>query len=457
MVPRSIPDYISSAHSSSGGTPNTFMSSHSPSQHQPISPPKTRSGSAEDSTAALVEDWRTYTQKLRSQNEGERAHMAADRARMEEVMAEERALWDKERDILKARIAELEAELGRKASSPMFSPIKQPAAINYASPGSNSASVTGSLDSAARSIPQEKGRNADGTPFYAPAPRNPSRTFDPSEAEEMRVDSITTARESAIRVTSKELKSSDFGIQSPPSGHQLNTISESPAESIDISHIQPELEGVSIKASAVSPTFIQNVMSPRSPSKLSPNIKPPGRDVGTGVRSPSQEEKDRMTLEVACQPENRRLTMHAGHTPNHSVSKFSFLSGDAESGNATPTQEHHEETDSIQRPSIAPEYDGPAEEEVHDEDDGDKELSGPLSLTNDLAKDDPFLSVLVTKLEVEAKARASADASPTSETGRLPSPPRTLPAEDEEDEEKDEGPRLKLKPSTNFGRPLGSM
>src|SRR4051812_43175629 len=107
MVPRSVPDYISAHSSAAGGSPspNTFMSSHSPSQHPPISPPKTRSASAEESTAALVEDWRTYTQKLRSQNEGERAHMAADRARMEEVMAEERALWDKERDILKARIA----------------------------------------------------------------------------------------------------------------------------------------------------------------------------------------------------------------------------------------------------------------------------------------------------------------------------------------------------------------
>ncbi|KAL2062170.1 hypothetical protein VTL71DRAFT_6436 [Oculimacula yallundae] len=454
MVPRSVPDYISSAHSSVGGSPSphTFMSSNSPSQNQPISPPKTRSASAEDSTAALVEDWRTYTQKLRSQNEGERAHMAADRARMEEVMAEERALWDKEREIMKARIAELEAQLGVKATSSIFTvPSRPQAALSFASPGSNAASVTGSVDGSSRTIPQESGRNADGSPFYAPAPRHPSRTFDPSEAEEMRIDSITAPRESAIRVTSKELTPSDFGIQSPPSGHDLETINESPAESIDISIIQPGLEGVSIKASAVSPTFIAKVMSPRSPSKLSPDIKPPGRDIANRVRSPSQEEKDRMTLEVATQPENKRLTMHAGHTPNHSVSKFSafFGGGDGESGNATPTQEHHETN--LHRPSIAPEH--PQEAESEHEGDEDKELSGPLGLTNEKNKDDQFIAVLTKKLEVEA--RKSADASPISENGRSLSPRQRRQAVDEE--EKDEGPRLKLKPSTNFGRPLGSM
>ncbi|KAH9214071.1 hypothetical protein DL95DRAFT_390020 [Leptodontidium sp. 2 PMI_412] len=455
MVPRSIPDYISSAHSSGDGSPSpkTFMSSHSPSQHQPISPPKTRSASAEDSTAALVEDWRTYTQKLRSQNEGERAHMAADRARMEEVMAEERALWDKERDILKARIADLEAQLGRKGSSPAIPlPMKPQAATSFASPGSNTMSVTGSIDGSSRSVPQESGRNADGSPFYAPAPRHPSRTFDPSEAEEMRVDSITAPRESAIRVTSKALTSSDFGIQSPPSGHDLETINESPTESIDISHIQPGLEGVSIKASAVSPTFIAKVMSPRSPSKLSPDIKPPARDITNQVRSSSKEEKDRKTLEVVSQPENRRLTMHAGHTPNHSVSKFSFFGGDGESGNATPTQEHHD-VDSLHRPSVAPEYHGEADNEEYEDNHGDRELSGPLGLTNEQVTDDPFLAELVEKLEVEA--RKSADASPTSETGRSLSSRKRR--EQVDDDEKDEAPRLKLKPSTNFGRPLGSM
>ena len=465
QVPRSVPDYIPSPHSSNPSpSPHTVLQSRSPSQHPngpPISPPKTRSASADDSSAALVEDWRAYTAKLRSQSEGERAHMAADRARMEEVMAEERALWDTERAILKARIAELEAQLEKRGSSnPLPRPISnRPGvgynAISFTSPGSNAVSVTGSIDSSSsRTVPQESGRNADGSPFYAPAPRNPSRTFDPSQTRELRVDSITAPRESAIRVTSKELTSSDF-IQSPPSTHDLEAIPETPTDSIDISHIQPELEGVAIKASAVSPTFAAKVLSPYYSPRLSPDTKPPPSDVTNRIRSPSKEEKQKKTLEVVCQPENRRLTMHAGHTPNHSISKFPFLGDGAESGNATPTQEQHNQTEhpegQLHRPSAA-QVKKSEEEDAHDH--GDKELSGLLGLTNESAKDDVFLAQLVEKLE---EARKSEGVSPSTEsTSSKRSEDRGSNPRDDEDE-KDEGPPLKLKSSFNFGRPLGRM
>jgi hypothetical protein len=489
-----MPDHIPSPHDSGNGSPspNTFLQSRSPSQHPngpPISPPKTRSASADDNSAALVEDWRAYTQKLRSQSEGERAHMAADRARMEEVMAEERALWDREREILKARIAELEAELVKRGSGtsnpqPISPPPKQrpnPVPISFTSPGSNAVSVTSSIDGSSRGVPQESGRNADGSPFYAPAPRNPSRTFDVSELGEVRVDSMTAPRETAIRVTSKELTSSDFGPQSPPSHHSLPPIPETSTESIDISHIQPELEGVLIKATAVSPTFAAKVLSPqRSPPKLSPDVNAPGRDVTNVSRSTSGgstvKEKERKTLEIVCQPENRRLTMHAGHTPNHSITKFGFL-GAGESGNATPTQEHHgpdHEFGHDQREtSFMPGYEHTAqpvkqENQNHnqdhgEEDQGDKELTGPLGFINDATKDDAFLAQLVEKLE---EARKSADVS--SSTGSSSShqsknrslSPRTRPLagdRDDEEEDKDDGPPLRLKPSFNFGRPMGSM
>ncbi|XMA18992.1 hypothetical protein WAI453_011783 [Rhynchosporium graminicola] len=477
MAPRSIPDYIYSPHSSIVGSPSPkpFMSSNSPTQHQPISPPKTRSASAEDNAAALIEDWRKYTQNLRTQNEGERAHMDADRARLEEVMAEERALWDKERKILQARIDELQTMLGLMPLSPAFRfpPLHKPqAALSAVSPGSNAVSVTGSSDGSSRSVPQESGRNADGSPFYAPAPRNPSRTFNPSAAEALRVDSITSPRETAIRVTSKTLTPSDFGIQSPPTGHNPENINQSPAESIDISRIQPGLEGVAIKASAVSPAFAAKFLSPRSPAKLSPDINPSPRDTTNRGRSPSQENKYRKTLEVASQPENRRLTMHAGHTPNHSKSTLSYLGGgDGESGNATPTQEHHKETENNHRPSMAPEYPNKTVTgtDTHEnEDDGDRKLSGPLSLPNAHTTDDPFLDELVQKLAVEA--RKSTESSPVrengrgeisengrSKNGRSLSPRKRRQNEVDDEEENDEGPRLRLKPSTNFGRPLGSL
>ncbi len=414
---------------------------------------------------------------------------------MEEVMAEERALWDRERDILKARIAELEAELEKRGSGasilqgtspqnqrPNLNPV--PHTISFTSPGSNAVSVTGSIDGlTSRGVPQESGRNADGSPFYAPAPRNPSRTFDASELGEVRVDSMTAPRETAIRVTSKELTSSDFGPQSPPSAHSFSPIHETSTESIDISHIQPELEGVLIKATAVSPTFAAKVLSPqRSPPKLSPDVKAPGRDVTNTTRSvssgSSKEEKEKKTLEVVYQPENRRLTMHAGHTPNHSISKFPFLGTDgSESGNATPTQENHgqgqDHKHEPRRTSFAPGYEHLREprrderqnhdHEHEDHDHGDKVLSGPLGLTNEASKDDAFLAQLVEKLE---EARKSTDASPSSESSsshenqrRSLGPLKREPADegDGEEDDKDELPPLRLKPSFNFGRPMGRM
>lgn len=397
--------------------------------------------------------------------------MIADRKMMEEVMAEERELWEAERKILKARIAELEAHQDKRGSHASISPptshkgSANPArqAISFTSPGSNAVSVTGSIDgSSSRAIRQESGRNADGSPFYAPAPRNPSRTFEASETADLRVDSITAPRESAIRVTSKELTSSDF-IQSPPSTHDLESIQEDIPESIDISMIQPELEGVPIRASAVSPTFAAKVLSPMySPSKLSPNIKPAARDVATSLSrsNSSAKEKDKTatTLEVACQPENRRLTMHAGHTPNHSISKLGWLDGGSASGDATPRQEHR--PGHIHHPSVAPGLEYFTVDDDAERDQGDKELSGPLGLTNESSKDDAFLQALVEKLE---EARKSQPVSPSNESGssvqsegKAPSQRNSI-VEDGDEDEKEEGPPLRLKPSFNFGRPMGRM
>jgi hypothetical protein len=193
------------------------------------------------------------------------------------------------------------------------------------------------------------------------------------------------------------------------------------------------------------------------------------RSVSSGS---SREEKEKKTLEVVFQPENRRLTMHAGHTPNHSITKFAFLADGSESGNATPTQEHpgqEQNRDPQQRrSSLAPGHENLAQppreeshqEHEHDHDQGDRELSGPLGLTNEATKDDAFLAQLTEKLE---EARKSSDPSPSSESSssqdRSLSPRKRQPVEESggEEDDKDEGPPLRLRPSFNFGRPMGSM
>lgn len=378
-------------------------------------------------------------------------------------MAEERALWDKERDILKARILELELELEKKGPGGLVSPPigqkeRMPnhghGQLSFTSPGSNAVSATGSIDgNTSLAVPQESGRNADGSPFYAPAPRNPSRTFESSELTNLRVDTISAVRESPIRVTSKELTPSDFGVQSPPTVmSELETIPENQPESIDIGLIQPELEGVPIRASAVDPVFAARVLSPQShsPAKLSPNIKPPARDMlSPGTRdslSPLSRESGKVDVgTLMVEPENKRLTMHAGHTPNHSITKLGDFLG--ESGSATPTQVNTQ-NQHVHRPFCA-HYDG------KDEAEEDKELTGPLGLTNDALQDDPFLAQLVEKLE---EARKSEGVSPSSESASsFRSDEEDKTAKRLVDEEEKDLPPLRLKSSINFGRPMGSM
>lgn len=389
-------------------------------------------------------------------------------------MAEERLLWEQERKYLNGRIAELEAEVELFKKSPGGSFLSQKERINsqsqqhalsFASPGSNAISVSGSNEgsSSSRAVPQESGRNADGSPFYAPAPRNPSRTFEPNEISALRVDTISAARETPIRVTSKELTPSDFGVQSPPTtATELETIPELVPESIDISHILPGGDGIQIKASAVLPEFVAKVLSPQnhSPAKLSPNVRPPVRDVGQALSphardnfSPLSRDANGKLIEkvdvgaVMTVPENKRLTMHAGHTPNHSISKLDFLT--TESGSATPTQVHTEGQPHVHRPSCS-KFDGP------DELDGDKELTGPLGLTNERGTDDIFFAKLVEKLVEVEKSEGVSPSSESVSSLRSDREEREREKAHKEDEEKDL-PALKLKPSLNFGRPMGSL
>lgn len=397
--------------------------------------------------------------------------MWADRKRAEEIMNEERGLWDQERGILKARIKALEIASRKQPETGVISPsgmgYRQMHAAHHASlvvsQGSRATS-TSSVDGHSRTVPQESGRNADGTPFYAPAPRNPSRTFDSAEMKEVRVDEIAAPRESAIRVTSQRLRSSDFG-----SHQELEPISEALKETIDISLIQPELEGVAIKATAVAPEFAAKVLSPDySPAKLSPTARPSALDAlrmsppGKNPKSPEEkaEENEKRTLQVVCEPVDRRLTMHAGHTPNHSMSKFEFLGGErveVESGEATPKDARR--PDNLTRPSAPPCANDGTTDFDEDTDNGDKPLTGILGLTNESAANDIFLQQLHEKLE---EARKSEGASPSSESSSSISSMGRLALRrgvdiEEENDEKDDGPPLRLKPSFNFGKPMGRM
>lgn len=402
-------------------------------------------------------------------------------------MAEGQALWDKERALLIEHIARLETTvetLSRQSKSHNGSinsavtspPSEQNLRLPLVRASSDTiAVIKGSpSDGSGKMIRQESGRNPDGSRFYEPRPQNPSRSFAPNDAVDMRVDDMSAPRETPFRVTSKEFTPSDFGSRSP--NNELNSLDGSIADSVagsivgdslDISCIQPDLEGVAIRVSAMSPSFIAKVLSPQSalspsapsPDKLSPKTSPPLRDATNGLqerntlsRSGSQIKKS--TLEIITAPENRRLTMNAGHTPSHSVIKF-----DGESGNATPTQ--------FKKKSTNLEVDLDAERIAQEERkmsyvNEDPELTGPLGLINDAPHDTKFLSALTAKLNEikDLPPPSPSQASMFGDGASLEDDKASLASLDDDDEftvvdKPAELPQLKIKPSTNFGKPFG--
>ncbi|TQS35084.1 hypothetical protein Golomagni_04506 [Golovinomyces magnicellulatus] len=452
MQPFEIPHHLLSSAVTPAITNTAYHYKDSPSYtFQPytvMSPPKTRSGSVED------KDWCKFVQQLRNQFQGERAHFRADRDRMQEVIEgermlweHERQLWNKERIALKDRIMDLETKLISALDSTMN--LSKAFSLNFQMPISGSKHLDGL---GPNKITQESGRNADGTPFYAPAPQSPTRTFDFETASDLRVDDLSAPQQTAIRVTSKELTSSDF-VQRMGSSLNTDPDQEVIPEAIDISHIQPELDGVAIRVSAVSPTFAAKVILPQSlPSstnspteaKLGPNNKSRMKtEISSEIHGPA----------LFTQPENRRLTLFAGHTPNHSVSKFNL----PESGSVTPAQESSSDskdkilTESGIHDIKHQELDGHFSDES---DEFDEKLSEPLGLINIRGPDEVFLTQLTEKLSEEARKSENLNSPSSSEPSQFdPSDSPQLSSQ----AEKEEGPLLKMKPSMNFGRPFGSV
>ena len=238
-------------------------------------------------------------------------------------MEDERKLWSEERTIwvedvrkLKERNAYLEAQL-RQATSNGFVEEDIPQMPMYTTQNKALRPPLSRTASTESSVPQESGRTADGRPFYAPAPRNPSRTFGESEGTDMKIGDVTMPKD-AIQVTNKELTQSDFGPQntarSPPQGR---TAPWNGLPAIGIELVMPQLDGINLKASAVAPQVVAQILNSKdvtpndSPAKSSPTGNVPPRDVTNMHRHNSEELKKRKTLEVATTSETRRLTLHA--------------------------------------------------------------------------------------------------------------------------------------------------
>ncbi|KAJ4182524.1 hypothetical protein NW755_010291 [Fusarium falciforme] len=389
---------------------------------------------------------------IREAWEAERNHLEANRRRAEEVYQEERIImdevrvgWETEKENMIREIEDLKERMHRLEGE--NNALKAVAA--------QSIQVTGVVSPLA----SQRGGSGDGSLensyFSAPPGRLTSRSQNPAIPASLSTgdaSSLPPGLDGASRrphflspgssrlspITQPE--SSPFvpldprmQTQNPVARDFLSSPSDdatTPVPVIDVQEIDPKLEGIPLKATAVQKsTFADGATSTDNPS--SPIASPPGpatqhpERLGrpSNVRGSSKE----YTLQALSAVESRRLTMHAGHTPNHSLSLFPTVNPtdtDAVVGEgATPTVETVIDLaaalpeEPVKDPAATvvqtarrdskvsfvsfaeEELDLDHPEPVFEPDEGDKPLKGPLMIRNMPAKDELFWEAVNKKLE----------------------------------------------------------
>ncbi|PFH56735.1 hypothetical protein XA68_16059 [Ophiocordyceps unilateralis] len=275
---------------------------------------------------------------------------------------------------------------------------------------------------------------------------------------------------------------------------------------IDVQELDPKLDGIPIKANAVQKWTFSTAPNQRQAAS--------GARVGHGIsicrtrrQSTTQNRRsmDRgrisrerqtsrdQTLQVLAVEESRRLTMHAGHTPNHSISlipTMTTVGGDSDGGMTHSIDAPSDVgvgQEATHEPLFAPDHDG-HESPKDGEDDGkeplgpcdDASLKGPLMVKNIPAQDDLFFAQLDQKLE--SVISSGEDALPSVLRTPSPAEPAAPPVgsrpvavqaslgldgahelavevdEGAADDDKDIEPDvpLRLRSTANFGAPFGS-
>ncbi|KAH7185325.1 uncharacterized protein B0J16DRAFT_128866 [Fusarium flagelliforme] len=408
---------------------------------------------ASQSSLHMIQRLMQQNQSIREAWEAERNHLEANRRRVEEVYQEERVIMDEVRESweaekegmsreieeLKERVYRLEGENNAlkavTAQSIQVTGVVSPLASQRGGSGE------GSLDSSY--FPAPPGRLASraqnpiipaGVSMTDASPLPPgldgaSRRPHYFSSSSAHVSPTTQPESSPFvpldpRMQTQNPVAKDF-LPSPIED------AATPVPIIDVQEIDPKLEGIPIKATAVQKsTFAAGASPPENPA--SPASSPPGRAAQspeqsrrpTNVRGSSKE----YTLQALSAVESRRLTMHAGHTPNHSLSVFPKVNPtDAASilgEGATPTVEttidlsatavvtEDGKGDTLSLPtqtdrrdskvsfvSFTEELDPNAPDAMMEPSDGDKPLKGPLMLRNMPAKDELFWEEVHKKLE----------------------------------------------------------
>ncbi|AEO54983.1 hypothetical protein MYCTH_2123911 [Thermothelomyces thermophilus ATCC 42464] len=423
--------------------------------------------------ARLLEAW-----------EAERKYLEANRERAEEVYKEERALMEEERAEWEAEKAILLAEIERLGGvNPLASTSARPWSRNLLTGYGGYGGARGASRVVSPNSTQRVTRNG------APTHSNGTSTIPPPMVG--RAPDLASPRSpNGPSAPTKDFLNPDKG-----SADEAN-----PVPIVDVMEIDPELEGIRIKATSVKkPTFTDTGSRNGSKPSSQSGSPPSGSD-----QSKSPRAKKEQTLQVLEAEEAERLTMHAGHTPNHSLSTLATV---VSSGTATATSNGGRSTPTT---TLAPHNGSGAAEPGANTDaqpladdhpeplfdpSEDRELKGPLMVRNMPAHDEIFFQKLNDKLEevskdgvaalpavlkedpdlaeeaeqqpaaeqrpeTQAAAEAQAKTGPGSGSDTASeAASRTSPKSsdgDDDDEELDDVP-LKLKKRMNFGAPFGEI
>ncbi|CEI61134.1 hypothetical protein FVEN_g12350 [Fusarium venenatum] len=493
---------------------------------------------ASQSSLHVVQRLMQQNQSIREAWEAERNHLEANRRRVEEVYQEERIIMDEVRESwetekegmareiqeLKERVHRLEGENSAlkavTAQSIQVTGVVSPLASQRGGSGEGSLDNSyfpappGRLVSRAQNPTIPVGVSMADASSLPPGLDGASRRphyFSPSSA---RVSPTTQPESSPFVPLDPRMQT-----QNPVAKDFLPSPTEdmaTPVPVIDVQEIDPKLEGIPIKATAVQKsTFAAGASPPENTA--SPVTSPPAPAAQsleqsrqpTSIRGSSKE----YTLQALSAVESRRLTMHAGHTPNHSLSVFPKINPTDPASiigeGATPTVEttidlgtaaaiaEEEKNDTLPVPepterrdskvsfvSFTEELDPNALDVMMEPSDGDKPLKGPLMLRNMPAKDELFWEEVHRKLEPISQGQnalpvvmQSQEPEPTAGPSGLNPSAHGLKQSDsiggdgsadvQDDADASDGETdgkaievdvpLKLKSTSNFGAPFGVM
>ncbi|KAJ8129647.1 hypothetical protein O1611_g3985 [Lasiodiplodia mahajangana] len=466
------------------GTADSGFSMASPSMNPDDSGARSPFGHLSPQTAATLLHRRDeYNRRLLENWQAERAHLEASRSRAEEMFQEERNMMDEERLIWAELKDKLENEIKdwkqkvKAAETRVEEYIKM---LEFLRPGVVKSGLA--FDGA---VEGGVGDRRSGSSIGPGTDGPPTSSF-PTPSDGISPTSLPPGRGSTIP-ESNPFVPLDPRMQSALPTSMASHKEQERVPSIDVNEVIPGLEGIRLKAPAIQKATF-NDGKPLSPTAAPNNGSPSNLKKGL-TESQSKVSPAVKTQEALKAPEHHRLTMHAGHTPNHSISFSSLPTMDSTAGNtagssgaSTPTSAHEPKMTQVDQarnqgePAELPDTNeghpmiplvyvdrAIADETTFEPSDDDPALKGPLCLKNRPAADEIFLRRLSDKLE-EVKAT---DATPSVLNEVVtPEPILDLKATNDhiddshpEDplEEVEEDIPLKLRKSSNFGQPLGHV